>query len=341
MKRILTFLAAFVAIAFALVVVRETAGVIALARHFHPVAGQVVLWALVLVYAICLGVPLFLFLRLPKPLIPPASDTDPAFSGHLEHLGQRLVENPHLRGVPIALDRPSIEAALDILEKLADQEIRKEASLVFLSTAVSQSGRLDGLFVLVAQTRLVWKVAHIYRQRAGAREMLHLYANVATTVFAAESLEDLDLAEVAEPLMVPLLEAAGVGVTVVLAPVATVLADCLLQGTVNALLTFRVGCIAKRYSAGMPLPNPKLVRKAATREAAVMLGGVLAELTKTVTKAVWETSLRVVTGRSRTAAGRVSAFLRGGPARATLYEALRRMASSRATEPKDVPTPPT
>jgi hypothetical protein len=59
-----------------------------------------------------------------------------------------------------------------------------------------------------------------------------------------------------------------------LAPVVTVLANSLLQGTVNALLTFRVGCIAKRYSSGMPLPDPKLVRKAATREAARMLGGV-------------------------------------------------------------------
>ena len=92
------------------------------------------------------------------------------------------------------------------------------------------------------------------------------------------------------------------------------LADCLLQGTVNALLTFRVGCIAKRYSSGMPLPSPKLTRKAATREASVMLGGVIAELTKTVTKAVWETAIRVMTRKGKTAAGRVAAFLRGGPA---------------------------
>jgi hypothetical protein len=313
-RRILTFLAAFTVIAFALIVIRETTAVVTLAREFHPVAGQVTLWTLVLVYGVCLGVPLFLFVRLPKPLVPPMSDTDPAFPGHLSNLRRRLVKNPHLRGVAITPDRASIQAALDLLEIRANQEIRKEASLVFLSTAVSQSGRLDGLFVLVAQTRLVWKVAHVYRQRASARELLHLYANVAATVFAAESIEDLDLAEVTEPLMAPLLEAAGVGVTVVLAPVATVLADSLLQGTVNALLTFRVGCIAKRYSAGMPLPSPKLVRKAATREASVMLGGVVAELTTTVTKAVWDTARRVMTGKGKTAAGRVAAFLRGGPA---------------------------
>ncbi len=339
MRRILTFLAAFIVIAFAVMVVRETTALVALARDFHPVAGQAVLWMLLSLYAICLGVPLFLFVRLPKPLTPPASETDPRFPGHLKNLQSRLLKNRHLRGVPITLDHASVQAALDLLEKRADQEIRKEASLVFLSTAISQSGRLDGLFVLVAQTRLVWKVAHIYWQRASARELLHLYANVAACVFAAESLEDLDLAEVAEPLMAPLLEAAGVGATVVLAPVAMVLADSLLQGTVNALLTFRVGCIAKRYSAGMPLPSSKLIRRAATREAAVMLRGVVADMTKTVTKAVWDGALHVVTGKSKTAAGRVAALVLGSPAGSAICEAVRKLAASRMTEPREASTP--
>jgi hypothetical protein len=340
MRRILTFVAAFTVIAFAVIVVRETAAVIALARDFHPVAGQVTLWMLLSVYIVCLGVPLVLFLRLPKPLVPPVSDTDPAFPGHLRDVRSRLLENTHLRGVTITPDRAGIQAALDLLAKRADDAIRKEASLVFLSTALSQSGRLDGLFVLVVQTRLIWKVAHVYRQRASVRELLHLYANVAASVLAAESVEDLDLAEVVEPLLVPLLEAAGVGATVVLAPVATVLADSLLQGTVNALLTFRVGCIARRYSAGMPLPSPKLVRKAATREAAVMLGSVIGELTKTVTKAVWDTALRVMTGKGKTAAGRVTALLRGGPAGSAVYEAVRKMASYRMGGSKEASTPP-
>jgi hypothetical protein len=158
--------------------------------------------------------------------------------------------------------------------------------------------------------------------------MLQLYANVAVTVFAAESIEDLELGEVVEPLIPPLLEAAGIGATVVLAPVATILADALFQGTVNSLLTFRVGCIAKRYSAGLPLPAPKAVRKAATREAAAMLGGVIVELSKTVTKSVWDTALNVMTGKARTAAGRMRSFLLAGPTGMAIYEAVKRMATA-------------
>ena len=309
MKTIVGFLAAFVIVVFAVLVVRETAAVVALARDIDPRLGQAVLWTLLLVYAVCLAVPAVLFLRLPKPLVPPASDADPRFPDHLRRLAARLSRNAHLDGTAVTPDGASIGTALARLDRVADEAIRKEASLVFLSTAVSQSGRLDGLFVLVVQTRLVWKVARIYRQRPGPREMLNLYAAVAMTVFAAESLEDLELGEVVEPLVPPLLEAAGIGATVVLAPVATILADSLLQGTVNALLTFRVGAIAKRYSAGMPLPDRKLVRKAATREAAVMLGAVATDLSRVVTKAVWETSARVVTGKGRAAGTRFAWLL--------------------------------
>jgi hypothetical protein len=330
MKRILGFLAAFVIVAFAVFVVRETAAVVALARDVDPRLGQAVLWTLIAVYAVCLGVPAFLFLRLPKPLVPPPSEEHPDFPHHLGRLSRRLAHNRRLGGMTISPDTASVTSALATLEKIADDEIRKEASLVFLSTAISQSGRLDGLFVLIVQTRLIWKVAHIYRQRASAREMLNLYAAVGATVFAAESLEDLDLGEVVEPLVPPLLEAAGVGATVVLAPVATVLADALMQGTVNALLTFRVGCIAKRYSAGMPLPGRKAVRKAATREAGVMLGGVIVDLTKTVTKAVWDTAARVVANKGRTVTGRIGWLIMGGPAGPAIYDAVKKMASHKA-----------
>jgi hypothetical protein len=310
MKRIVAFLSVFVVVAFAVFVVRETAAVVALARDVDPRFGQVVLWGLVTLYAVCLAIPAILYMCLPKPLVPPASEADPRFPEHLVRLGKRLARNRHLSGTEITADPRSVKAALATLDDIANQEIRKEASLVFLSTAISQTGRLDGLFVLVVQTRLIWKVAHVYHQRPSAREMLNLYAAVAATVFAAESLEDLDLGEVIEPLIVPVLEAAGVGATVVLAPVATVLADSLMQGTVNGLLTFRVGCIAKRYSAGLPLPNRKAVRKDATREAADMLGGVAVELSRTVTTALWETAGRVVSGKGRSAAARLGWLVR-------------------------------
>ena len=89
-------------------------------------------------------------------------------------------------------DRRGIDEALRVLDDDANAIIKQMASTVFLTTAVSQSGRLDGLLVLAAQSRMVWRVAHLYYQRPSLREMLYLYANVAATSFVAGELDDLE-----------------------------------------------------------------------------------------------------------------------------------------------------
>lgn len=321
MRRIVTFFAVFIIGVFCVLVVRETAAVVALARDIHPVVGQVTLWGLLLVYAVGVGVPVILLLRLPRPLLPPASESDPHFAPYLARLAARLSRNPYLHGVAITPDRAGVDGALKLLEGRANEEIEQQAKLVFLSTALSQSGRLDGLFVLVVQARLIWRIAYIYRQRGTVGEILRLYANVGATVFAAQSVEDLVVAELVEPLIPPLFEAASVGATVVLAPVASIVADCLLQGTVNSLLTLRVGCIAKRYNSGLPLPEAKIVRKAATREAASMLSRVVAELSGDITKKIGEAVLQVVSGKMRSAASHI-----GGPVWTAVHEAVKKVA---------------
>ena len=306
MKRTATFLAIAVVVGFMVLVIRETAALVVLARSVDPRLGHAVLWVLVATYAVCLAVPALTFFRLRRPLVPPPLDA-PAevVAAHLGRVAGRLSRH-RLVARPVEPVAGAIETALRPLDDAAEQEIRKEASLVFLSTAVSQSGRLDALFVLVAQTRLIWKIAHVYWQRPTGREFLFLYANVAASVFAAQSLEDVDMAEVLEPIVPAVVEAAGLGVTVVLAPVATVLADATFQGTVNALLTLRVGCITRRYCRGLPLPDRRAVRKAASREAAALLPKLIAEPLRTLRT---EATVRVraaVRGAARGAAGRIT-----------------------------------
>ena len=89
-------------------------------------------------------------------------------------------------------DRASIESALKVPDAKADDIIKRTASTLFVTTAVSQNGRLDALMVLADQTRLIWQVAHIYNQRPTLRDFGRLYANVGATLFAASELEDLD-----------------------------------------------------------------------------------------------------------------------------------------------------
>src|SRR5262249_47555512 len=159
-----------------------------------------VLWSLVAAYAGLVGVPVVLFLRLPSPLIPPETRDGPEFEAHLKRLGERLAKNPHLAGREVA-DHRGVKEALGVLGERADAIVREAAASVFLATAVSQSGRLDGLLVLAAQSRMVWRIAQVYYQRPTARDLTHLYANVVGTAFVAGELQDIDLGEQVEPIL--------------------------------------------------------------------------------------------------------------------------------------------
>jgi hypothetical protein len=263
-----------------------------LASSVDPGLGRMTLWTLVVVYAAAVGVPVVLFVRLPGQLNPPSSEADPAFPAHLKKLGERLATNPHLAGRDLS-NREGVDAGLDVLGTRSDAIAREAAASVFLATAVSQSGRLDGLLVLAAQSRMIWKIAHLYHQRPSIRDVAHLYANVAGTVFLAGEIQDVDLAEQVEPILSSAL--GGLGANVPGFKVAgTILTNCVLSGSANAFLTLRVGMIAKRYCGALVVEPKTSLRRAATSEAARHLGGIVADGSGKISRALWKASVAKV-----------------------------------------------
>ena len=100
-RRILVLLSLFVIVAFVVSLVNQTAQVVALAERVSPLAGQALFWLLIFVYAGCLLVPVWLFLRLPRPLTPPASEDETEVAAHVARLAARLRKNPLLEGRPL------------------------------------------------------------------------------------------------------------------------------------------------------------------------------------------------------------------------------------------------
>ena len=96
LRRIVVLLATLAAVSFTILVVNQTLQLAAFAATLHPTAGTVVLWGLVVVYVVCAGVPVYLWLRMPPPLVPPVSMDDPAFDAHLRIVSPAAV----LRGRP-------------------------------------------------------------------------------------------------------------------------------------------------------------------------------------------------------------------------------------------------
>ena len=142
---------------------------VSLADRIHPIAGTIVFWS------VCLAAGFFAlyyavaYTRLPPALGPPEDDFGPKYDAYLQTLRARLATNPRTRDLPV-VTKDEIEKAIGHLSTQADLVVRRTASTVFLSTALMQNGRLDGLVVLFTQIQMVGRIARIYVQRPSPRE---------------------------------------------------------------------------------------------------------------------------------------------------------------------------
>jgi hypothetical protein len=294
LKTIVLFASASIVFFFVLFVISQTAQVIQLADRVNPSFGNFVFWALLLVYAILIFIPVFLFLSLPKSLKLPKSDDAPEFNVYLAALKKRLASNSNLKGLELS-SRQHVEEALSVLGKKSDEIIQQTASTVFISTAISQSGRLDAFLVLSAQSRMVWRIARLYYQRPTLRDLIQLYANVAGTAFLASEFEDIDITEQVEPVLSSTLGALAVAIPGVQLA-ASILVNSVLTGTANAFLTLRVGIIARRYCGSLVIAEKRTLRRAASAEAAKLLGSIVRQGTTKLSKALWKVSKGKVGG---------------------------------------------
>jgi len=304
--RKIAFLASmFILFLFVVFLVNQTAQVVDLASRVSPLAGAVVFWLLIGLYSAVIVTTVVMFLRLPKPLIPPESEEAPEFPAYLKALRKRLSSNPLLKGEDLS-GRGQIEQALNVLSCNCDEIIQKSAATVFVSTAISQSGRLDALFVLSAQWRMVWQIAKVYYQRPTLRDLGYLYSNVAATVFMASELDDIDVSEQVQPVISSTLSALSLSIPGMQA-LTSILVNSILTGAANAFLTLRVGIIAKRYCGSLVLVERKSIRRWAAAEAAKLLGSIVRQGTGRVSKALWEASK----GKAGGAVSGVAGFARG------------------------------
>ena len=314
-RRLIVAFAVLISVCLVSLVIAGVTSLISLADRIHPIAGTIVFWS------ICAAAGFFAlhcaiaYARLPAALIPPEEDSGPKYDAYLEALRVRLAVNPRTRGKPLATEE-EIENAVGLLSAEADSIVRSTASMVFLSTALMQNGRLDGLIVLFTQIQMVGRIARIYVQRPSPRELIRLYANVAGTAFVASGLESLELGEMVAPLAVSVVPALKGGIPG-LSGISALLVRCVSNGAANAFLTLRVGEVARRYCELTSRCPPELIRKSATAAAVHHLGRIVRENGALVVRKIWESTGRAlidsgvskaedIAGATRTLFGRIS-----------------------------------
>ena len=288
---ILGSISILIILSFAVFLINQTAQIIHLVSAISPVLGRAVGWVLVAIYAALAILPVIIYLRLPKVLEPPVEQSSPEFDIFIRKLSRRLKKNKYLTGMSVTTFS-DIEKAIKVLNKQADNLIRKNATTVFLTTAISQSGRLDAITVLVAQIRMVWQVAHVYYQRPSLREMLQLYANVAGTAFIAGELNEIDISEQVEPIITSVLGASLTGSIPGITNVAGIVTNSLLTGSANAYLTLRVGAITKQYCGSLLKKERSVIRRSASLEGAKMLSVIVMNSAGNISKSIVNAAIK-------------------------------------------------
>ncbi|MBV6646621.1 MAG: DUF697 domain-containing protein [Cyclobacteriaceae bacterium] len=259
--------------AFVLFLINQIWAIYQLANGINEIFGTVTLIAISAGVIALLALPFFAYLKLPKPLHRPQSLEE--VTPYQKALLNRMQRNNILQAeeqVPSKLE--DLPVAIATLDRKADKVIRETATTVFLTTSISQNGKLDALTVLITQIRMIWKIAHIYYQRPSLRELSYLYLNVGGSSFLASEIEDLDISKHIEPIVGALFKSASGRSIPVLGHTSTIILDSLLEGSTNAFLSLRVGILTKKYCGQLDVLDKREIRKATVKEAAVQLKDV-------------------------------------------------------------------
>lgn len=242
-------------------------------RGVHPLLGVLFLAVAATGLWWLVGVPVVRFLRMPVAVKPPplpaldAGLTPTHLDVHLRYVARYLrgqLLNPRMRrqraeveaavrecealrarvtapGAPglrevlgevEAFERERVDRLLAPLDAEAERVIRQEALGVGVATAVTLNGTVDALIVLWRNVNLIAKLAQIYYGRPGPRGTLAILRDVSLTVLLANYLDDLS-------------DWAGSMIGKWMGTVAGLVAGPLINGGANAVLTLRVGYLAK------------------------------------------------------------------------------------------------
>lgn len=296
-KLILSYCAALIVLSGTVVVINQTIQFADFMERFHPVAGDVTFWLLISLYVAFLTIPLVMYFKLPKRMELPTEEDSPEFEQYLQAVRTRLAQNKNVEGKSFET-RDDIEKAIVELDKKALDLVKNAGSKTFLFTAISQFGAMDTIMVLGTQTRLIWDIAHLYNQRPTLRDMWYLYSNVITTAFITGEINDVDFAEIVQPVISKTLGSAG-GVI----PGTTMFVNSVFTGTTNAFLMLRVGIITRNYCGALVKKERSFIRRSAIGESAALLSIITMEggkkLSESILKATGKTVSDAVTGASK------------------------------------------
>lgn len=129
-------------------------------------------------------------------------------------------------------EKTRILGTLSALDARVDKYIRTEAVAVGAATAVSLNGTIDAFIVLWRNVNMVSRVARLYFGRPHLRGSLLILRDVAAAVVLSRAIDDIS-------------ELSGEAVGGLLGRFGGIVAGPVMDGAVNALMSLKIGYLAK------------------------------------------------------------------------------------------------
>ncbi|HEY8405833.1 MAG TPA: DUF697 domain-containing protein [Acholeplasma sp.] len=124
------------------------------------------------------------------------------------------------------------------IKKRMNKSIQNHARTVLISTAISQNGRLDFITVIVVNIQMIKDLVVMCGFRPSYKNLAKLVVNVFTTALIAEGLENINLSDILPQSTMQMLGEI---------PLVRPMISSVLDGISNALLTLRIGIVARKY----------------------------------------------------------------------------------------------
>jgi hypothetical protein len=275
--------------------------------EIHPAAGQVFLLIATILLVIFLIYSYLKIKHYPVSMEKPDSDDSESLEAYKKTVLTRLNKNKILRvnGLYPETDA-DVSAALNLLDSEAEKVIMENASWVFVSTAISQNGKLDGLITLFVQMKMIYRISKIYYQKPRLKELYKLYSNVMVTVFLVSQIEDLDISRHLEPVVskinpAEMIPAIGKGISL--------LTNMLFEGSANCYLTLRIGLITRKYCNFQNFDDERAVRNNASKEAAGLLGKIISDNSGKISRAFFKVVKNMGTKTVLNTSGKIKDFI--------------------------------
>jgi len=204
-------------------------------------------------------------------------------------VSKNLVKEEYLSDEEKAVLDKSMNDPMILKENLSqvfDKTIKKElnkvivthAESIFLSTAISQNGRLDAIAVLTINLKLIKELVTKCGFRPSYASLGRLSFNILTSAIIAESLEDMKFSELFPQSSLNALAEI---------PFIKTVTGSLTQGSGNALLALRVGIICRNYLfMNLKGQSKQQIKRLAFAEAVTLFPKVIGESIKKVPKRI-------------------------------------------------------